>query len=71
MWMILRCWHADARLTFGFDLDLPERIVRGTDAPRSASCCFAVRPRQQRPLESCLRRCCYVWTSISWAASRS
>jgi len=26
-------WRAEARLTFGFDLDLPERIVRGTDAP--------------------------------------
>lgn len=25
--------RADARLTFGFDLDLPARIVRGTDAP--------------------------------------
>jgi hypothetical protein len=29
-------WRAGApraALTFGFDLDLPERIVRGTDAP--------------------------------------
>ena len=29
----MRVCRAQARLTFGFDLDLPERIVRGTDAP--------------------------------------
>ncbi len=28
-----RVGRISARLTFGFDLDLPERIVRGTDAP--------------------------------------
>ena len=30
---VLARGRAEARLTFGFDLDLPERIVRGTDAP--------------------------------------
>lgn len=31
--VVLARGRAEARLTFGFDLDLPERIVRGTDAP--------------------------------------
>lgn len=31
--VVLVLGRAQARLTFGFDLDLPERIVRGTDAP--------------------------------------
>lgn len=31
--VVLARGREDARLTFGFDLDLPERIVRGTDAP--------------------------------------
>jgi Domain of unknown function (DUF5615) len=30
---VLARGRAESRLTFGFDLDLPERIVRGTDAP--------------------------------------
>ena len=30
---VIALGRAQARLTFGFDLDLPERIVRGTDAP--------------------------------------
>ena len=31
--MVLARGRAEARLTLGFDLDLPERIVRGSDAP--------------------------------------
>jgi Domain of unknown function (DUF5615) len=31
--VVLARGRAEARLTFGFDLDLPERIVRRTDAP--------------------------------------
>lgn len=31
--VVLARGRAEARLTFGFDLDLQERIVRGTDAP--------------------------------------
>jgi Domain of unknown function (DUF5615) len=31
--VVLARGRAEARLTFGFDLDLPERIVRGTEAP--------------------------------------
>ncbi len=31
--VVLARGRAESRLTFGFDLDLPERIVRGTDAP--------------------------------------
>ncbi|MCC7051773.1 MAG: hypothetical protein IT355_00810 [Gemmatimonadaceae bacterium] len=30
---VLALGRAEARLTFGFDLDLAERIVRGSDAP--------------------------------------
>ncbi len=30
---VLERGRREARLTFGFDLDLPERIVRGTDLP--------------------------------------
>lgn len=31
--VVLARGRAEGRLTFGFDLDLPERIVRGSDAP--------------------------------------
>jgi hypothetical protein len=45
---VLARGRADARLTFGFDLDLPERIVRGTDAPPLGLVLFRGAPETPR-----------------------
>ena len=55
-------------LTFGCDLDLPERIARGTDAP-TLGLSFVVRRTRRRPPANRLR---HFWNAkiwIWWAAS--
>jgi hypothetical protein len=58
--IVLARGRAEARLTFGFDLDLPERIVRGTDAPPLGLVLFRGAPESPTAtgelLEALLRR---------------
>jgi len=65
--VVLARGGAEARLTFGFDLDLPERIVRGTDAPPLGLVLFRGVPETPTELGNCSRSCCFAMTETRWA----